>query len=69
MRAVRFQTRPSDNRSLEIPAELAAQIPRDQPLQVILLLPEGSDERGWDRLTWEQFLEGYSESDGIYDSL
>jgi hypothetical protein len=61
MRAVRFQTRPSDNRSLEIP--------RDQPLQVILLLPEGSDERGWDRLTWEQFLEGYSESDGIYDSL
>lgn len=69
MRTVEFQTRLSNHRSLEVPAELAAQIPRDQPLQVILLFPEGSDESGWDRLTREQFLEGYSESDSIYDSL
>ena len=50
-------------------ADVAAQIHREQPVRVILLIPEPDEDQNWSYLTAEQFLKGYAESDAIYDSL
>jgi hypothetical protein len=60
--------------SLGVPEEVASQLPREQKLQVIVLVPEspGLDEaegNEWRTLARERFLAGYSEDDSIYDSL
>ena len=69
MKAVEFQTtiRPDD--SLQIPKDVAGQIPRDTPVQVIVVCPDSSEELEWQRFTQEQFFHGYSDSDSIYDKL
>lgn len=72
MKALEFETSLSPNNTLHVPPNLAAQIPKEKPVQVIVLFPEPSDaaeERDWRSLTHEQFLKGYSEGDSIYDSL
>ena len=55
--------------SLEVPRDVALQIPKDQTVQVVVLFAESSAEAEWRRLTAEQFLRGYSEGDSIYDAL
>ena len=74
MKAVEFETLLKSDGSLEVPTELAGQIPKDRRIQVIVLFPESSDrdeaaEAAWQRVTQEQFLQGYAEGDSIYDSL
>ena len=69
MKAVEFRSRMKADESLEVPRDLAAQIPKDQTVQVIVLLPEDSEDSEWQRATVEQFLRGYGESDSIYDAL
>ncbi len=48
MRAVEFETLLKCDNSLEVPQEVAEQIPKDQRVQVIVLFPEPSDEDGAD---------------------
>jgi len=52
-----------------VPADLAAQIPKEKSVRVIVLVPERPEEEDWRRLTQDGFLRGYSESDGIYDAV
>lgn len=69
MRALEFQARISPDRTLTVPPEVAEQIEAEQPVRVILLLPDPNEEREWKRLAAEQFLKGYAESDAIYDEV
>ncbi len=69
MKAFEFETNLTLNRTVELPAELKAQIAPGSSVRVILLLPEVNEESDWKRLTAEQFLKGYAESDSIYDNL
>jgi len=69
MRALEFCSRMSPDNSLLVPNEVAAQIPKDETVQVIVLLPESSEDAEWRRLAAQQFLRGYSEADGVYDAL
>jgi len=38
-------------------------------LRVIVLIEDEEEEKAWIRFANEQFLEGYDESDAIYDGL
>ena len=69
MKALEFRSRINPDDSLQVPKEVAAQIPKDQAIQVIVVLPESTEDGEWRRLTTEQFLRGYSEADGVYDAL
>lgn len=69
MKHFEFQTYVSDNATVKIPAEVAAQIERDRPVRVVVLVPDRSEDRQWAELTTEQFLQGYSDGDAIYDDL
>ena len=68
MKALEFETTLSTDSKLTVPENLALQIPKQQAVRVIVLLPEGGDA-DWQRLTSEQFFAGYNEGDSVYDAL
>jgi hypothetical protein len=69
MKAVEFHTQVNPDQTLAIPPEVAALLSGQQNVRVLLLIPEASEDQEWERLTAEEFLQGYSESDAIYDEL
>ena len=69
MKALEFRACLKPDCTLTVPPDVAAQIHREQPVRVILLIPEPDEDQNWSYLTAEQFLKGYAESDAIYDSL
>jgi mannose-6-phosphate isomerase-like protein (cupin superfamily) len=69
MKALEFEAQLNPDRTLTVPPEVAQQLPQELSIRVILLIPESPSEQAWKRLTTEQFLKGYAESDAIYDKL
>ena len=69
MKALEFETTLGIGSNLKVPENVATQIPRDEAVRVIVLLPESQDDPDWQRLTREQFLAGYDERDSIYDAV
>ena len=69
MKTLEFDATLSADSSLKVPKDVAAQIPREQPVRVIVLLGEDDEAAGWKHTAAEQFLAGYSESDRIYDAV
>ena len=68
MRAVEFDSTVSNEGKLAIPSGLAAELPCDRKVRVILLFPEiENHDADWSRLTATQFLSGYAPGDAIYD--
>ena len=66
MKALEFETTISEGATLKVPENLAGQIPKEEAVRVIVLLPENDD---WQRLSGEQLLSGCSEGDSIYDAV
>ena len=69
MKALEFGTRLNKDRTLAVPPEVARQVPQEQSVRVILLIPESREDQDWAGLTAQQFAQGYSEDDAIYDKL
>lgn len=69
MRALEFRAHLNPDGTLRVPREVADEIRADDPLRVILLLPDLAEAEEWSRLGAKQFLEGYADSDAIYDEL
>lgn len=69
MKALEFETKLDADANLSVPADVALQIPKEEPVRVIVLVPESAEGESWSLLTHEQFLQGYSESDSIYDGV
>lgn len=69
MKTLEFRARLDKDRTLKIPPEVAAQVPQQQSIRVILLVPEAADDQDWAELTAGQFLKDYAPSDAIYDEL
>jgi hypothetical protein len=68
MKTLEFETTLTNDLSLKVPAAVAAQIPKEGNVRVIILLPDDEDA-DWRRLAADQFLAGYTEADAIYDSI
>jgi hypothetical protein len=69
MKALEFEATLSEGATLKVPENLAGQIPKEEAVRVIVLLPENAEDGDWQRLTSEQLLPGYSESDSIHDAI
>lgn len=69
MKALEFHTTLGPEGTLNVPAEVARQVPPEQPLRVIVLFADPEEDREWERFTAEEFLKGYAEGDAIYDHL
>ena len=69
MKTLEFDAQISPDSTLKVPGAFATQIEADQPVHVVLLVPESGQDQDWSRLTAEQFLKDYADSDAIYDDL
>ena len=58
---------------LELPDALMDRMVQGQNIRLIALVDESEDDKeydsDWSRVTAEQFLAGYSDSDSIYDTI
>jgi hypothetical protein len=69
VKALEFESKLGEDASLRVPYDLALQIPKGEPVRVIVLIPESTEDEAWQRLTHDQLLQGYSEGDSIYDAV
>ncbi len=69
MKHFEFETYVTDDQTVKVPPEVAAQIERDCPVHVIVVVPDDREDQLWTVLTTEQFLRGYADSDAIYDDV
>lgn len=67
MKTIEFLARIGADAALEVPPEVAAQLPQGQAVRVIVLMSEANENQDWSRLTAERFPAGYDESDAVYD--
>ncbi|MGZ8217662.1 hypothetical protein [Methylomagnum sp.] len=68
MNAIEFTTTLTNKAILEIPADIADQLPKTGKARVILFTDESNDTE-WRLGTYEQFLRDDTEEDAIYESL
>jgi DNA-binding transcriptional regulator/RsmH inhibitor MraZ len=68
MKALEFKSKIKDNK-ISIPSNLRHKLKANKDVRVILLVEESEvyDDMIFQQLVQEQFLEGYSDSDSIYD--
>ena len=69
MKQFEFQAVVGNDEKLKIPTDVAAQIEPNCRVRVVVLVPDRTEDQQWDKLTVEQFLQGYSDADAIYDNL
>ena len=69
MKTVEFESHLTAEKTLPVPSEVAAELEPEQSIRVILVLPGNAEDRDWTKLTTEQFLQGYAETDALYDDL
>lgn len=69
MASIEFWARIGADHTLTVPPEVASRIGGDEPVRIVVILPESDEERGWKDLAAQQFLQGYDASDDIYDDV
>ena len=80
MKAYEFPVRVTEEKKLEFSDDLLNALPANEVVRLILLvddpeeratrlLQQREDDEVWERLTVDQFLDGYSEADSIYDKV
>lgn len=69
MRALEFKSKIKNNRIL-IPNKLLSELKTDKDIKVIVLFDDmdKSDDLAFKQASAEQFLNGYADSDAIYDN-
>ncbi|MEM7550647.1 MAG: hypothetical protein AAF363_13275 [Bacteroidota bacterium] len=55
------------NHTIKIPREIESDKFSEKEVKVILLYEETNEEHSFERITTSEFLEGYDNSDAIYD--
>ena len=68
MNALEFESRLTNKDRIQVPPEVARQIPQGSAVRVILLFDSGEDE-SWRRLSSERFASAYSEEDAVHEGL
>lgn len=68
MHAVEFTADLTDSRTLPIPPEVAAQLPKTGRARVIVLTDELTGDAEWRLGAYQQFLRDDAPEDAIYDS-
>ena len=67
MSTIEFWARIGADYTRTIPPEVADRIEVEEPVRVVVVLPEPEEERGSKDLAANQFPHGYDASDDIYD--
>jgi hypothetical protein len=68
MSPIEFQTELHGESSLQLPPEVVEQLPKSGRATVVLLVEDDSDDAGWRRAAYEQFMKDDDAEDAVYDS-
>jgi hypothetical protein len=68
MKALEFEGRLEETNRIQVPANVAQQIPEGAAVRVIVLFDSGEDE-AWRQLSLERFAASYTEEDSVYEQL
>ena len=68
MKALEFESRLANREQIQVPRDLAQQIPEGSAVRVILLFDAGEDE-SWHQLSLERFAAAFAEEDAVYEEL
>ncbi len=68
MNAIEFTTELSGSAVLQIPPEIAAQLPKAGKARIIVLMGDETEDAEWRWASYEQFLRDDSPEDAVYDS-
>jgi hypothetical protein len=69
MKAIEFQSQLNSDQTLTIPPSMRGALTIGQTVRVLILVPEGEPDREWEQLAAEEFGQGYSDADAIYDQF
>jgi len=69
MKAVTFESKLRPDHTLAVPPSAVDKIPVGEAVQILVLLPEDSEDRAWEQSAAAEFGLGYPDSDAIYDQL
>jgi len=69
MNAVEFTAELNESRTLQIPREVAKDLPLSGKARIILLTGESEGDKAWRALAYQQFLRDDAPEDAVYDSL
>jgi hypothetical protein len=69
MKAIEFQSTLNPDQTLTVPTSVLDAIPIGQTVRVLILFPEGDEDREWEQEAAEEFGRGYADTDAIYDEL
>ncbi|MCB0521913.1 MAG: hypothetical protein H6577_16595 [Lewinellaceae bacterium] len=67
MQALEFSTEVKNGNTIQLPEKFAALLKGGKKVKIIILYEE--NEKDWELLTAQQFINGYAEEDSIYDKL
>lgn len=68
MKAVEFDGTLSGSGQIQVPPDVARELPAGSRVRVILLW-QGDQDEAWNRKTRERFVAAYAPVDSIYDEL
>ena len=69
MKAIEFQSHLNSDQTQTIPASMRGVLPIGQTVRVLILVPEAQANRQWEELAAEEFGQGYTDADVIYDQF
>jgi hypothetical protein len=72
MKAYEFPVKIIQGGIIQIPDKISDMLSANQSVRVIILAGESEDieeKASWSRLSAEQFFDGYSQSDSVYDRI
>jgi hypothetical protein len=70
MKALEFEGRLTHKDQIQLPADVAQQIPEGSAVRVILLLDSShGEDQTWRQVSLERFSAAYTEEDSVYESL
>jgi hypothetical protein len=68
MNAIEFDAQLTSGDRIQVPLEVARELPESARIRVILLWETGEDEE-WRKLTSERFAAAYAPEDSVYEQL
>jgi hypothetical protein len=69
VKAIEFHSQLNSDQTLTIPDSMRGVISIGQTVRVLILVPEGESDREWEQLAAEEFGQGYTDADAIYDQF
>lgn len=68
MKTLEFKTKIKRDRKITLPDKFNSEFENERDARVIILLDD-DEKKEWQKIVYDNFLNGYSDADAVYDKL